>query len=101
NDPAQGDPGLWPLVTKKSLGRAFIPGKGWLQIGPRGPIDSGRGQVVGRVTPQEEMRARERARRYSAQTSAYAAQQRLANQYRARLISEISELNDMVEGLRR
>ncbi len=33
-----GDPGLWNQVTREELGRAYIPGQGWLQVGPNGPI---------------------------------------------------------------
>mgnify|MGYP001627153564 CR=1 FL=1 len=33
-----GDPALWPGVTRQQLGRAYIPGQGWLKVGPRGPI---------------------------------------------------------------
>lgn len=36
-----GDPGLWPGVTRQELGRAYIPGQGWLKVGPRGPIPKG------------------------------------------------------------
>jgi hypothetical protein len=33
-----GDPALWNGVTRQELGRAYIPGQGWLKVGPRGPI---------------------------------------------------------------
>ncbi len=33
-----GDPALWPGVTRQHLGRAYIPGQGWLKVGPNGPI---------------------------------------------------------------
>jgi cell division protein FtsL len=33
-----GDPGLWNGVTRQELGRAYIPGQGWLKVGPSGPI---------------------------------------------------------------
>lgn len=33
-----GDAGLWKSVTRESLGRAYIPGQGWLEVGPNGPI---------------------------------------------------------------
>ncbi len=33
-----GDPGLWNGVTRQHLGRAYIPGQGWLKVGPSGPI---------------------------------------------------------------
>lgn len=33
-----GDAGLWRSVTRESLGRAYIPGQGWLEVGPDGPI---------------------------------------------------------------
>lgn len=36
-----GDPSLWNGVTRQELGRAYIPGQGWLKIGPRGPIPKG------------------------------------------------------------
>lgn len=34
----EGDPALWKSVQRHSIGRAYIPGQGWLKIGPRGPI---------------------------------------------------------------
>lgn len=34
----QGDPNLWKSVTRQGLGRAYIPGQGWLEVGPNGPI---------------------------------------------------------------
>jgi hypothetical protein len=41
-DPARikvdGDPALWKSVQRTSVGRAYIPGQGWLRIGPNGPI---------------------------------------------------------------
>ncbi len=33
-----GDPALWKNVERHSIGRAYVPGQGWLKIGPRGPI---------------------------------------------------------------
>lgn len=33
-----GDPALWKNVTRSSIGRAYIPGQGWLRVGPDGPI---------------------------------------------------------------
>jgi hypothetical protein len=33
-----GDPGLWKNVVRSSIGRAYIPGQGWLKVGPDGPI---------------------------------------------------------------
>lgn len=42
NDPKlmeiEGNPALWKSVERQSIGRAYIPGQGWLKIGPRGPI---------------------------------------------------------------
>ena len=38
NSKVEGDPALWNSVTRQSLGKAFIPGQGWLQVGPKGPI---------------------------------------------------------------
>jgi hypothetical protein len=38
NPRIEGDPSLWGLVTRTSLGRAYIPGRGWLKIGTKGPI---------------------------------------------------------------
>lgn len=37
-----GDPGLWNQVTKRELGMVYIPGQGWLRVGPKGPIPKGR-----------------------------------------------------------
>jgi hypothetical protein len=34
----EGDPELWNEVTRRSLGRVFVPGKGWLVVGTKGPI---------------------------------------------------------------
>lgn len=34
----EGDPGLWNSVERQSIGRAYIPGQGWLKIGAKGPI---------------------------------------------------------------
>lgn len=34
----EGDPALWKSAQRTSIGRAYIPGQGWLKIGPRGPI---------------------------------------------------------------
>ena len=34
----EGNPSLWNSVTRTSLGRAYIPGTGWLKIGTKGPI---------------------------------------------------------------
>ncbi len=34
----EGDPALWKSVQRHSIGRAYVPGQGWLKIGPRGPI---------------------------------------------------------------
>jgi hypothetical protein len=34
----QGDPALWKNVERHSIGRAYVPGQGWLKIGPKGPI---------------------------------------------------------------
>ena len=33
-----GDPSLWNGVDRFSIGRAYVPGQGWLKIGPKGPI---------------------------------------------------------------
>ncbi|HCN76694.1 MAG TPA: hypothetical protein DIT13_05810 [Verrucomicrobiales bacterium] len=33
-----GDPNLWNSVTKQELGMVYIPGQGWLRVGPKGPI---------------------------------------------------------------
>jgi hypothetical protein len=42
NDPRtmeiEGDPALWQSVERQSVGRAYIPGQGWLKIGSKGPI---------------------------------------------------------------
>ncbi len=42
NDPKfiaiEGNPALWKSVERQSIGRAYIPGQGWLKIGPKGPI---------------------------------------------------------------
>lgn len=37
-----GDPGLWNQVTKRELGMVYVPGQGWLRVGPKGPIPKGR-----------------------------------------------------------
>jgi hypothetical protein len=34
----EGDPSLWKSVERTSVGRAYIPGQGWLRIGADGPI---------------------------------------------------------------
>jgi len=34
----EGDPSLWRSVTRSDIGRAHIPGQGWLKIGSKGPI---------------------------------------------------------------
>jgi hypothetical protein len=34
----RGDPALWQSVERSSIGRAYIPGQGWLKVGPDGPI---------------------------------------------------------------
>ncbi|MEQ1749408.1 MAG: hypothetical protein ABL974_08300 [Prosthecobacter sp.] len=34
----EGNPSLWKSVERQSIGRAYIPGQGWLKIGPKGPI---------------------------------------------------------------
>lgn len=36
-----GDPALWNGVTRQELGRAYVPGQGWLKVGPSGPIPKG------------------------------------------------------------
>jgi TPR repeat protein len=61
-NPDLGDPALKSQVTKESLGRVFIPGKGWLAVGPNGPIDIGSRQVVSRVRTRSEVREREIAK---------------------------------------
>ena len=33
-----GDPSLWNGVERYSIGRAYVPGQGWLKIGSKGPI---------------------------------------------------------------
>jgi hypothetical protein len=33
-----GDPTLWQNVERYSIGRAYVPGQGWLKIGSKGPI---------------------------------------------------------------
>ncbi len=33
-----GDPSLWSGVERHSIGRAYVPGQGWLKIGSKGPI---------------------------------------------------------------
>lgn len=33
-----GDPALWKNVERSSIGRAYIPGQGWLRVGRDGPI---------------------------------------------------------------
>lgn len=33
-----GDPALWQNVERHSIGRAYVPGQGWLKIGSKGPI---------------------------------------------------------------
>ena len=42
NDPRameiEGNPALWQSVERQSIGRAYIPGQGWLKIGSKGPI---------------------------------------------------------------
>jgi DNA-binding transcriptional MerR regulator len=42
NDPKimeiEGNPALWQSVERQSIGRAYIPGQGWLKIGSKGPI---------------------------------------------------------------
>ncbi len=41
-DPArvkiEGDPALWKSVERTSIGRAYVPGQGWLKVGADGPI---------------------------------------------------------------
>lgn len=34
----EGDPALWKSVERTSIGRAYVPGQGWLRIGSDGPI---------------------------------------------------------------
>ena len=34
----EGNPSLWKSVERQSIGRAYIPGQGWLKVGPKGPI---------------------------------------------------------------
>lgn len=34
----EGDPALWKSVERSSIGRAYIPGQGWLKVGADGPI---------------------------------------------------------------
>lgn len=34
----EGDPALWKNVERHSIGRAYVPGQGWLKIGSQGPI---------------------------------------------------------------
>jgi hypothetical protein len=34
----EGDPALWKSVERTSIGRAYIPGQGWLKVGADGPI---------------------------------------------------------------
>jgi hypothetical protein len=34
----EGDPALWKSVERTSVGRAYIPGQGWLRVGADGPI---------------------------------------------------------------
>jgi len=34
----EGDPALWKSVERTSIGRAYIPGQGWLRVGADGPI---------------------------------------------------------------
>ncbi|GEP43050.1 hypothetical protein [Brevifollis gellanilyticus] len=34
----EGDPALWKNVERTSIGRAYIPGQGWLKVGADGPI---------------------------------------------------------------
>ncbi len=34
----EGNPALWKSVERQSIGRAYIPGQGWLKIGTKGPI---------------------------------------------------------------
>lgn len=34
----EGDPALWKSVKRTSIGRAYIPGQGWLRVGADGPI---------------------------------------------------------------
>jgi hypothetical protein len=38
NPYVDGDSSLWNSVDRKDLGRAHVPGQGWLEIGPNGPI---------------------------------------------------------------
>jgi hypothetical protein len=33
-----GDPTLWKGVERYSIGRAYVPGQGWLKVGSKGPI---------------------------------------------------------------
>lgn len=45
NPRVEGNPALWKSVTRTSLGRVFVPGQGWLEVGPKGPIpNSGYGR---------------------------------------------------------
>jgi hypothetical protein len=61
SNPYLGEPSLKSQVTRESLGRVFIPGKGWLSVGPNGPIDLGARQQVARVRTRSEVRQRELA----------------------------------------
>jgi hypothetical protein len=105
-DPSLGDPNLWPMVTQKSLGRVFIPGKGWLHVGPRGPIDTGGNGVVGRVNTREEVKARNLAKEAAAagmsvESYAIYKSQQESNMKRERLIREMQSLTHEINRLRR
>jgi len=104
-NPALGDPNLRSKVTRTSLGKAFVPGMGWLPIGPNGPIDIGKKQQVGKVNTREEVRAREMKKAAAAagmSVEAYATmlQSRAANMSRDRLSREINDLSQQLRMVR-
>jgi len=103
-DPRLGDPSLWKQVTQKSLGKVFISGKGWLVVGPNGPIDMGAKQQVGKVNTKEEVQARELAKGAAAagmDVNAYAQmkQAESMSRERQRITTQIQSLTHEIRTL--
>jgi hypothetical protein len=106
DDPSLGNPALRSQVTRESLGKVFIPGKGWLSVGPNGPIDAGQKQVVSRVRTHAEVRTRELAKAASAAGMTPAEYSNMLQRQQASrnlnsLTNEISRLNSQISALRK
>lgn len=104
-DKSQGDPSLWSKVTQRSLGMVYVPGQGYLKVGPNGPIpkDASGGGSVARVKSQGEVK-REKAEKAASEMGVDLAtyyQIRAQSAAAGALRSDIDRLSSQISSLQR